>query len=212
MVISCKLCMNISKSKCQNIKVLYKSASQVPWMQNIYMAEWFLSLVWCHSCFQLVQRGMEHCKNNKRSTWALSRRARDRALSLRYIPKIDWNCVQSSWPPNPNGFTPQFWKKKCRDNTNIKEKNSIPVISRLQRAVNINKRNVQVESVGWNLPTRWEPHGSFTPLFTSQPEELAFSKSVSLRLHISASCPVFLFSLLSFSVPPPPTRLNSIVD
>lgn len=33
------------------------------------------------------------------------------------------------------------------------------------------------------------------PLFVSQPEELAFSKSVSLRLHISASCPVFLSSL-----------------
>lgn len=49
-----------------------------------------------------------------------------------------------------------------------------------------------------DFPMLWEPHGSFTPLFTSQPEELAFSKSVSLRLHISASCPVFLFSLLFF--------------
>ena len=49
-----------------------------------------------------------------------------------------------------------------------------------------------------DFPMLWEPHGSFTPLFTSQPEELAFSKSVSLRLHISASCPVFLFTLLLF--------------
>lgn len=49
-----------------------------------------------------------------------------------------------------------------------------------------------------DFPMLWEPHGSFTPLFTSQPEELAFSKSVSLRLHISASCPVFLFSVLFF--------------
>lgn len=29
MVISCKLCTNNSQSKCQNIKVSYKSASQV---------------------------------------------------------------------------------------------------------------------------------------------------------------------------------------
>lgn len=50
-----------------------------------------------------------------------------------------------------------------------------------------------------DFPMLWEPHGSFTPLFTSQPEELAFSKSVSLRLHISASCPVFLCSVLFFS-------------
>ena len=41
MVISCKLCTNNSQSKCQNIKVLYKSASQVQWMQNIYRTEWF---------------------------------------------------------------------------------------------------------------------------------------------------------------------------
>ena len=94
---------------------------------------------------------------------------------------------------------------KMFSETNTKEKRPkkkkklrIPVISRLQRAVNINKRNVQVESVGWGFPTLSEPHGSFTPLFTSQPEQLAFSKSVSLRLHISASCPVFLFSLLFF--------------
>lgn len=33
----------ISQSKGQNIKVLYKSASQSPWMQNIYMTEQFLS-------------------------------------------------------------------------------------------------------------------------------------------------------------------------
>lgn len=49
-----------------------------------------------------------------------------------------------------------------------------------------------------DFPMLWEPHGSFTPLFTSQPEELAFSKSVSLRLHISASCPAFLFSVVFF--------------
>lgn len=41
MVISCKLCTNNSQSKCQNIKVLYKSASQVQWMQNIYTTEGF---------------------------------------------------------------------------------------------------------------------------------------------------------------------------
>lgn len=40
MVISCKLRTNDSRSKCQNIKVSYKSASQVQWMQNIYITEW----------------------------------------------------------------------------------------------------------------------------------------------------------------------------
>lgn len=48
-----------------------------------------------------------------------------------------------------------------------------------------------------------EPRGSFTLLFTSQPEELAFSKSVSLRLHISASCPVFLFPISTLPTPGP---------
>lgn len=48
-----------------------------------------------------------------------------------------------------------------------------------------------------DFPMLWEPRGSFTPLFTSQPEELAFSKSVSLRLHISASCPLSCFPVLS---------------
>lgn len=49
-----------------------------------------------------------------------------------------------------------------------------------------------------DFPMLWEPQGSFTPLFTSQPEELAFSKSMSLHLHISASC---LSHLLFFFVP-----------
>lgn len=60
--------------------------------------------------------------------------------------------------------------------------------------------------MGSDFPTLSEPHGSFTPLFTSQPEQLAFSKSVSLRLHISASCPVFLFSVVFFFCSP---HLNS---
>lgn len=64
-----------------------------------------------------------------------------------------------------------------------------------------------------DFPMLSEPRGSFTPLFTSQPEELAFSKSVSLRLHISASCPVFLFSLCCFffflKPPPPPPLPNA---
>lgn len=60
-----------------------------------------------------------------------------------------------------------------------------------------------------DFPMLWEPHGSFTPLFTSQPDELAFSKSVSLHLHISASRPLSRFSLflcccfLFFSFFPP---------
>ena len=49
------------------------------------------------------------------------------------------------------------------------------------------------------------------PLFTSQPEELAFSKSVSLRLHISASCPLSRFSFSVFSFFPPSTsHMNSV--
>lgn len=44
------------------------------------------------------------------------------------------------------------------------KKKNIPVISRLQRAVNINNRNVQVESVGWRFPhalrATWELHAS----------------------------------------------------
>lgn len=55
-----------------------------------------------------------------------------------------------------------------------------------------------------DFPMLWEPHGSVTPLFTSQPHELAFSKSVSLHLHISASCPVSCL----FSAPPAAALFN----
>lgn len=113
MVISCKLCTNNSQSKCQNIKVLYKSASQVQWMQNIYMTEWFLSFVWCHSGFQLEQRAMGHCKATR---GVLGHSPGEPGTEFsHHIPETDRNCVQSSWPQIQMDYLPHC-VKICRDN------------------------------------------------------------------------------------------------
>lgn len=66
----------ISQSKGQNIKVLYKSASQSPWMQNIYMTEQFLSAFFFffqwrrHDGFQLKQKAMGHSEATSGALWA----------------------------------------------------------------------------------------------------------------------------------------------
>lgn len=159
MVISCKLCTNNSQSKCQNIKVSYKSASQVQWMQNIYITEWFK--VWMMP--QWLPAWAESngiLWRNKKSTRALSRRAREfchYGISPRQTEiAFSLHDPKSKWVYSPH------WKKNkkqniCRDNKK-KKKRKIPVISRLQRAVNINNRNVQVESVGWRFPPCSESH------------------------------------------------------
>lgn len=63
-------------------------------------------------------------------------------------------------------YSPLQKKKKenvQRDNRTERGK-KIPVISRLEQAVNINNRNVQVESVGWRFPralwATWGIHAS----------------------------------------------------
>lgn len=55
-----------------------------------------------------------------------------------------------------------------------------------------------------DFPTLWEPHGSFTPLFTSQPKELAFFQIcvtdfayISILSYLSVLCSLFSFSFFS---------------
>lgn len=108
MVISCKLCTNNSQSKCQNIKVSYKSASQVQWMQNIYMTEWFLYDAIVASSFS-------------REQWDTAKEQEEYLGTLQ--ESQGWSFVTTVYPrdrlklrsvfmtPNPSGFTPSLWKK-----------------------------------------------------------------------------------------------------
>lgn len=50
----------------------------------------------------------------------------------------------------------------------------------------------------WDFPTLWEPHGSFTPLFTSQPEELAFPNLCHCVCIYQHPFPLSCFSPLFF--------------
>ena len=105
---------------------------------------------------------MGHCEATRGVLWALSRRARDVLEFSNYgvsprQTEIVFMTPKSEWINSPTA-------KKYVEITKHKEKKNIPVISRLQRAVNINNRNVQVESVGWRFPhalrATWELHAS----------------------------------------------------
>lgn len=162
------------------------------------MPQWLPA--WAESNGTLQKKKKEKKRNNKRSTWALSRRARDRVLQPRYIPETDRNCVQRSWSQIQLDLLPHSEKKQKVEITKHKQKD-IPVISRLQRAVNINNRNVQVESVGWRFPhalrATWEFHAS-----VHEPTEgtSLFQICVTAFAYISilSSVLFFLFSVMIF--------------
>lgn len=148
MVISCKLCTNNSQSKCQNIKVSYKSAFQVQWMQNIYMTEWFKFCMtprwlpaWAESNGTL--------QRNKRSIGHSPGEPGTEFCNYSISPRQTETVFGLHDPKSKRIYSLIAKKKICRDNT---RKKNIPVISRRQWAVNINNRNVQVESVGWRFP------------------------------------------------------------
>lgn len=111
--------------------------------------------------------------------------------------------------PNPKGLPPPSAKRYAEITKHKKKKlkKIIPVISRLQREVNINNRNVQVESVGWRFPralrATWELHASVheptrgTSLF--QICVTAFAYISILTCFFSCSlCWFFFFFLLFF--------------
>lgn len=126
--------------------------------------------------------GMEFCNHGK---------SRDR-------PKL----CSAFMIPNSTGFTSPIVKKREQvEITKHKQKKIIPVISRLERAVNINNRNVQVESVGWRFPhalrATWEFRAS-----VHEPTEGAslFQICVTAFAYISilSSVLFFLFSGMIF--------------
>lgn len=105
MVISRKLCTNNSQSKCQNIKVSYKSASQVQWMQNIYITECFKvfrMVPQCHSGFQLEQGAMRYCKGTRR---ALGHSPGEPGTELCNYGVSPWQTEIAFNLHDPNGFT-----------------------------------------------------------------------------------------------------------
>lgn len=148
-------------------------------------------------------------QRNKRSTRALSRRARDGVFCNYGISPRQTEIAFSLHDPKSKWiYSPT--EKKYVEITKHKEKKNIPVISRLQRAVNINNRNVQVESVGWRFPhalrATWELHASVheptrgTSLFQICVTAFAY---ISILSCFSVLCVVFSFFPLFAS------RLNS---
>lgn len=109
-------------------------------------------------------------------------------------------CVRSSWPQIQMVFYSPIVKKYVEI---TKHKKNIPVISRLQRAVNINNRNVQVESAGWRFPhalrATWELHASVheptrgTSLFQICVTAFAYISILSPVLFSCSLCVIFLF-------------------
>lgn len=93
-----------------------------------------------------------------------------------------------------------LWKKKKKEHKNI------PVISRLQRAVNINNSNVQVESVGLRFPhalrATWERHASVreptrgTSLFQICVTAFAYISILSCFSLLSLLCVFYFFPSL----------------
>lgn len=171
-----------------------------------------LSFVWCHSGFQLEQRerarAMGHCKEirgvlghspgepgTKFCNYGISPRQTGIVFSL-HDPKSKWI------------YSPIAKKQKTTNKKKpiaiTKHKKKIPVISRLQWAVNINNRNVQVESVGWRFPhalrATWELHASVheptvgTSLFQICVTAFAY---ISILSCFSVLCFLFFFRLSS---------------
>lgn len=130
-------------------------------MQNIYITEWIKVLYDATVASSLSRERWDTAKKREEYLGTLQE-SQGRSFVTTVYPRDGLTLCSVLMTPNSNVFFYSPIVKKYVEIT--KHKKNIPVISRLQRAVNINNRNVQVESVGWRFPhalrATWELHAS----------------------------------------------------